>query len=77
MLEPRIVATRIQIRASALQGTSAPVDRIAASSQGVLIKATDAEGSGPTMHPSIIGEEAFTAAVDVGYGCGNPNINHD
>jgi hypothetical protein len=27
--------------------------------------------------PSIMREETFASAVDVGYGCGNPNINHD
>ena len=37
-----MVATSIQILASALQGISAPVDRITASSQGVLMKAMDA-----------------------------------
>jgi len=26
---------------------------------------------------SIMREETFASAVDVGYGCGNPNINHD
>jgi len=26
---------------------------------------------------SIMREEIFALAVDVGYGCGNPNINHD
>jgi hypothetical protein len=39
MLEARIVAASIQILASALQGTSAPADRIMASSQGVFMKA--------------------------------------
>jgi hypothetical protein len=27
--------------------------------------------------PSIMREQAFAFAVEVGYGCGNPNINHD
>src|ERR1700680_3343131 len=26
---------------------------------------------------SIVREETFASAVDVGYGCGNPNNNHD
>ena len=27
--------------------------------------------------PSIMRGETFASAVDVAYGCGNPNINHD
>ena len=27
--------------------------------------------------PSTMREETFASAVDVAYGCGNPNINHD
>jgi hypothetical protein len=35
-------------------------------------------GAFPTRgNPSIMREETFASAVDVGYGCGNPNINHD
>jgi hypothetical protein len=27
--------------------------------------------------PPILREETVASAIDVGYGCGNPNINHD
>jgi hypothetical protein len=43
MLEPRMVATSIQVRASAAHGTSAPADRMTPSSHGVLMKAMDAK----------------------------------
>jgi hypothetical protein len=42
MLEPRMVATSIQVLDPASQGTPSPADRITASSQGVLMKAMDA-----------------------------------
>jgi hypothetical protein len=42
-LEPRMVATNTQILAPALHGTSAPFDRITASSPGVLIKGMDSK----------------------------------
>jgi hypothetical protein len=41
-LEPRMVAASIQSLASALQGTSTRIDRIAVSSQGVLMDGMDA-----------------------------------
>src|SRR6267143_3437838 len=41
MLEPRIVATSIQVLALAAHGTPAPAVRIATSSQGVLMKSMD------------------------------------
>jgi hypothetical protein len=42
MLEPRMVAARIQVVASGLQGTPAVAELTTASSQGVLIEARDA-----------------------------------
>jgi hypothetical protein len=35
-------------------------------------------GAFPTEgNPFLMREETLASAVDVGYGCGNPNINHD
>jgi hypothetical protein len=42
MLEPRIVAARIQCPACFMHGTSASIDRMMASSHGGFIKAMDA-----------------------------------
>jgi hypothetical protein len=42
MLEPRIVAASIHDLDFVTHGTAAPVDRIAASSQGILMETMDA-----------------------------------
>jgi hypothetical protein len=32
---------------------------------------------GVPFFPFVLPEETFASTVDVGYDCGNPNINHD
>src|SRR5580765_2990706 len=55
MLEPRMVAVRIQNFASAPHGLPSPADRIMASSQGAFMKATDASliGITPEKHDPV------------------------
>jgi hypothetical protein len=41
------------------------------------LPASSANHGRAVLKTLIMREEPFASTVDVGYGCGNPNINHD
>src|SRR5580700_1952041 len=72
MLEPRIVAVRIQGLVLSPHGTSLPPDRSTASSQGALMETMDAfqATSGPKIDPAKARAHDFLTSLLRNYGLG-------
>src|SRR5712664_2160264 len=73
MLDPRMVAVRIQTLASDPHGLPSPADRIMASSQGAFMQAIDASLSGITSEKTSL----FDRGLVGGHSQETPTLSRD